>query len=227
MAASSKKSGFLFLGFALAIGLIAGVITVYGTGGFDGNGENAQKTAELIAQCTLSEATRASLDAAATGDLAAMRIATKPVPLSHVGFQLPDGTQTSFADWKDKVVLLNIWATWCGPCREEMPDLAKLEETYGSDKFEVVALNVDRNGGNKPKAFLESIQATALKLYLDPANKSFQDLRAQGLVFGLPTTMLLDSKGCVQGVLAGIAHWGSDDAKNLVEVAMKELGDKS
>lgn len=222
MADTSKKRGFMIVGLALIVGLFAGVFIVYGTGGLSGNGSDETNVA--AAACKADDAALAALDAAAKGELAAMRIASKPVPLAHVGLELPDGKSMSIGDWKDKVVLLNLWATWCGPCREEMPDLAKLQETYGGDDFEVLALNVDRNGGDKPQKFLESINAPALGLYLDPANKSFQDLRSQGLVFGLPTTMILDSAGCVQGVLAGIAHWGSDDAKNLVEVATKQLG---
>jgi len=225
MATTPKKSGLFIAGAALVLGLIAGAFTVYWTGSPSGNGQDATNVATATA-CTLSQAAKASLDAAAAGELAAMRIADKPIPLSHIGFELPDGKATSFGDWKNKVVLLNIWATWCGPCRQEMPDLAKLQEEYGSDKFEVLALNVDRNGGDKPKEFLESINATALGLYLDPQNTTFQDLRAKGLVFGLPTTMILDTQGCVQGVLSGIAHWASDDAKNFINVAMKELGAK-
>lgn len=227
MADKPKKSGLFIAVGALVMGIIAGAITVYWTAGQSGNGQEETNIAKATAACTMSDATKASMDAAATGDLAAMRIATKPIPLSHIGFKLPNGDDTSFADWKDKVVLLNIWATWCGPCREEMPDLAQLQEIYGGDNFEVLALNVDRNGGGKPQEFLESIKATALGLYLDPKNKTFQDLRSKGLVFGLPTTMILDAQGCVQGVLSGIAHWTSDDAKNLVEVAIKELGTKS
>lgn len=226
MTEAPKKNGTYFIAIALILGLAAGVATIYATGGFDGNGDDGTKVADAVAACQMDDAMKASLDAATTGDLAAMRIADKPIPLAQIGFETPDGTAMTFADWKDKVVLLNLWATWCGPCREEMPDLVKLQETHGSDKFQVLALNVDRNGGEKPQKFLESINATALGLYLDPSNKTFQDLRGKGLVFGLPTTMILDTQGCVQGVLSGIAHWDSDDGRNLVEVATKVLGVK-
>lgn len=220
MAESPKKRGLMFVAVALVLGMVAGAATIYGIGGFNGNGSNAIQTAQ---SCTLTEEKKETLRAAVTGDVATMAIADKPVPLAEIGFQLPDGTQKTFADMKDKVILLNLWATWCGPCREEMPDLAKLQDKYGSDDFEVFALNVDRNGGSKPAAFLREIQAESLGLYLDPSNKSFQAMRSKGLVFGLPTTMVLDDQGCVQGVMSGIAHWWSDDAKNFVEVAMREL----
>ena len=226
MADQPKKRGLIFFALALILGVGVGVVTVYVNGGFDGNGSSETKLAEAQAACQMSEAQRAALDAAAVGDLAAMRIADKPVPLTEIGFQMPDGTAKQFTDL-NKVLVLNLWATWCGPCREEMPDLANIQKEYGNDNFEVFALNVDRNGGDKPQKFLESINATALSLYLDPANKSFQNFRSKGLVFGLPTTMIVDPKGCVQGVLAGIAHWGSDDAKNLVEVSIKTLGGKT
>ena len=223
MANQPKKRGLIFFALALILGVGVGVVTVYVNGGFDGNASKETKLAEAQAACQMSEAQHAALDAAAVGDLAAMRIADKPVPLTDIGFQMPDGAAKQFTDL-NKVLVLNLWATWCGPCREEMPDLAKIQEEYGNDDFEVFALNVDRNGGDKPQKFLESIKATSLNLYLDPANKSFQNFRSKGLVFGLPTTMIVDPKGCVQGVLAGIAHWGSDDAKNLVEVSIKTLG---
>jgi len=202
MADKPKKRGLYLIVAALILGLGAGLITVYVNGGFNGNGDKAIKLAEATAACQMSEAQRAALDAAA------------------------NGAAKQFTD-VNKLLILNIWATWCGPCREEMPDLAKIQETRGNDDFEVFALNVDRNATDKPAKFLESINATSLNLYLDPDNKSFQSLRSKGLVFGLPTTMIVDPKGCVQGVLAGIAHWGSDDAKNLVEVAIKTLGDKT
>ncbi|MEP3232463.1 MAG: TlpA disulfide reductase family protein [Hyphomicrobiales bacterium] len=226
MADQPKKRGLIFFALALILGVGVGVVTVYVNGGFDGNASGETKLAEAQAACQMSEAQRAALDAAAVGDLAAMRIADKPVPLTDIGFQMPDGSAKQFTDL-NKVLVLNLWATWCGPCREEMPDLANIQKEYGNDDFEVFALNVDRNGGEKPQKFLESIKATSLNLYLDPANKSFQNFRSKGLVFGLPTTMIVDPKGCVQGVLAGIAHWGSDDAKNLVEVSIKTLGGKT
>ncbi|MEP6443806.1 MAG: TlpA disulfide reductase family protein [Hyphomicrobiales bacterium] len=226
MADQPKKRGLIFFALALILGVGVGVVTVYVNGGFDGNASGETKLAEAQAACQMSEAQRAALDAAAVGDLAAMRIADKPVPLTDIGFQMPDGSAKQFTDL-NKVLVLNLWATWCGPCREEMPDLANIQKEYGNDDFEVFALNVYRNGGEKPQKFLESIKATSLNLYLDPANKSFQNFRSKGLVFGLPTTMIVDPKGCVQGVLAGIAHWGSDDAKNLVEVSIKTLGGKT
>ncbi len=207
---------------ALFAGLVVGGASVYLTGGLNGNGDD--ETNITNAACKLDKATSESLDAAIKGDVAAMRLAAdKAFPITNIGFELEDGKKTSFADWKGKVVLLNIWATWCGPCREEMPDLAELQEIYGSKNFEVLALNVDRNGGSKPKAFLNEIEANALNLYLDPKNDAFRDLRSKGLVFGLPTTMILDDKGCVQGVLAGIANWSSEDAKNLIEVSMNNF----
>ena len=164
MADQPKKRGLIFFALALILGVGAGVITVYLNGGFDGNGSNETKLAEAQAACQMSEAQRAALDAAAVGDLAAMRIADKPVPLTEIGFQMPDGSAKQFTDL-NKVLVLNLWATWCGPCREEMPDLANIQKEYGNDGFEVFALNVDRNGGDKPQKFLESINATALNLY--------------------------------------------------------------
>lgn len=226
MANSPFKSRLMIPIAALFFGLLVGAFFVYGTGGLSGNGEHTATAAADAPACETNDALKASLEAAATGELAAMRIASKPVSLHEIGFETGAGEKMSIADWKDKVVLLNLWATWCGPCREEMPDLAEIQKTRGDNRFQVLALNVDRNGGDKPKEFLESINADVLGLYVDPENVAFQNLRSKGLAFGLPTTMLVDTKGCVQGVLSGIAHWGSQDASNLIDVATRELGGK-
>ncbi|MEM8795554.1 MAG: TlpA disulfide reductase family protein [Pseudomonadota bacterium] len=209
----------LIIGLALVLGMAAGAVFLYGIGGLSGNGEPvAQADA-----CALSDTQKANLKAAATGDVATMVIADKPVPLETLAFEGASGEPMTLKDWSGKVVLLNVWATWCGPCREEMPDLAELQEKKRDQDFEVLALNVDRNGGDRPARFLDEINANILGLYLDPQNKSFQVLRSKGLVFGLPATMLIDEAGCVQGVMSGIARWASDDAKNLIEVAKQEL----
>ncbi|MBA4782901.1 MAG: TlpA family protein disulfide reductase [Rhizobiales bacterium] len=227
MANSPFKSRLMIPIAALFLGLLFGAIFVYGTDGLSGNGKHVPIAAANAPACKTNDALKASLEAVATGELAAMRIAAKPVSLHEIGFETAAGEKISIANWKDKVVLLNLWATWCGPCREEMPDLAEIQKTRGSDRFQVVALNVDRNGGDKPKEFLESIKADVLGLYLDPENVAFQNLRSKGLAFGLPTTMLVDGNGCVQGVLSGIAHWGSQDALNLIDAATRELGGKA
>jgi thiol-disulfide isomerase/thioredoxin len=96
----------------------------------------------------------------ATGALAAFLIHPEPKPLPDLAFQDGAGKPLKLSDWKGRVVLLNLWATWCAPCRKEMPDLSKLEKEMGSDQFEVVAISVDRKGAEASAAFLKETGST-------------------------------------------------------------------
>ena len=117
-------------------------------------------------------------------------------------------------------MLLNLWATWCVPCRKEMPALDALQAKLGGDKFEVVAVNIDTRNLDKPKAWLQEVGIKQLGYYADPSAKVFQDLKAAGKAFGMPTTLLIDPQGCELGVLAGPAEWASEDAVKLIEAAL-------
>jgi len=124
------------------------------------------------------------------------------------------------AEWRDRTVLLNLWATWCVPCRKELPALDALQAKLGSDRFEVVTINIDTRNLDKPKAWLAEAGISRLSYYGDPSAKVFQDLKAIGKATGMPTTLLIDPQGCELGVLAGPAEWASDDALRLVEAAL-------
>ena len=154
--------------------------------------------------------------ALAAGPLAAFIV--HPAPKEMEGFTFKDGTgaETSLAKWKGKVVLLNLWATWCLPCRKEMPDLAALQKELGGSDFEVVALSVDRKGAEASSAFLKEVNASSLALYTDEQSKSLQALQA----IGLPATLLIGRDGREIGRLLGPAEWASDEAKALVRAAM-------
>jgi len=131
-------------------------------------------------------------------------------------FNGPDGQPVTLADFKGKVVLLNLWATWCAPCRKEMPHLNEPQEELGSDQFEVVALSVDRGSAKKSKDFLAEVGATSLKFYHDPTAQAGFSFMA----IGMPTTLLFDREGREIGRLVGPAEWHSEDAKNLVRAAI-------
>jgi len=131
-------------------------------------------------------------------------------------FNGPDGQPVMLSDFKGKVVLLNLWATWCAPCRKEMPHLNELQEKLGGDQFEVVALSVDRGSAQKSKEFLMEVGATALKFYHDPSAKAGFSLMA----IGMPTTLLFDREGREIGRLVGPAEWHSEDAKKLIRAAI-------
>lgn len=143
----------------------------------------------------------------------------KPEPPALPDFKFVDGSgkERSLSEWKGRVVLLNLWATWCAPCRKEMPDLDKLQAELGSDKFEVVAISVDRSGVNGAKKFLEQVGVTKLTLYADPSAKLAAELK----VLGLPATILIDGAGREVGRLLGPAEWASEDAKALVKSAIR------
>jgi len=122
------------------------------------------------------------------------------------------GKERTLADWRGKVVLLNLWATWCIPCRKEMPALDRLQAEMGSDKFEVVALAADRKGVDGARKFMADVKATKLAIYADPSARVTSTLRA----LGLPATLLIGPNGQEIGRLIGPAEWDSDDAKALI-----------
>jgi thiol-disulfide isomerase/thioredoxin len=109
------------------------------------------------------------------------------------------------------------------PCRKEMPALDALQARLGSDTFEVVAVNIDTRNLDKPKTWLQEVGITKLGYYADPSAKVFQDLKAIGKAFGMPTTLLIDPQGCELGTLAGPAEWASDDAVKLIEAASGKI----
>ena len=142
----------------------------------------------------------------------------KPTPaaLPNAAFQTADGAPVTLDAWRGKVVLLNLWATWCIPCRKEMPALDRLQSQLGSPDFEVVALSIDRSGVAGTRKFLDSVAIKNLKLYADPSAKLANEFKA----IGLPTTLLIDRQGREIGRLIGPAEWDSPDAVALIQKAL-------
>ena len=138
---------------------------------------------------------------------------------SGSAFTGPDDKPITLAAFSGKTILVNIWATWCVPCRKEMPALDRLEATAGGKDFEVVAVNIDIDGRDRARQFLEEIGVSHLAFYSDPTTAVFSNLKKRGLVFGLPTTIIADKVGCRLGVVAGPAEWDSPDAAALIEAA--------
>lgn len=156
--------------------------------------------------------------ALAQGSLAGFLVHPERRDMQAFSFADATGASKELAQWKGKVVLLNLWATWCAPCRKEMPDIAKLQAEMGGPDFEVIALSVDRKGLEASKAFLQEIGAESLKAYVDPESKSLAALQA----LGLPATLLIDRQGKEAGRLLGPADWASDEAKALVRALLDE-----
>lgn len=137
----------------------------------------------------------------------------EPRPLPELRFEGGDGQQLTLADFRGRTVLLNIWATWCVPCREEMPTLDALEAELGGPAFEVVPLSVDRAGPEVVRKFYAEIGIQHLGLYIDASMRASFDLQAPGL----PTTLLIDSDGQELGRLVGPAEWDTSEMIAFLE----------
>ncbi|TCT06036.1 thiol:disulfide interchange protein TlpA [Aquabacter spiritensis] len=214
------------LGVAALAGAVAGALALYVMQGAPGNAPApsavtaAQAAPVKDPACAPAVAAADRLRGLAKGEIAALSLATEPRRLPPLSFTDAAGNPMSLTDFKGKLLLVNLWATWCVPCREEMPALDALEQALGGDRFQVVAINLDTRDPAKPKAFLDEIGVKSLAFYADPGTKSFQALRAAGRGFGLPTSLLVDGEGCEIGFLAGPAEWAGADAKALIQAAL-------
>ena len=208
---------------ALAAGVLAGAVAVYVSESRSGN--NAANQAAVgdskdDVACAAKSDRAKKIAAAATGEVAALLPADPPQSLKNLAFNGPDGKPMTIADHAGKTMLLNLWATWCAPCRAEMPALDALQKEKGSDAFQVVAVNVDAGDDVKPKKFLKDTGVETLGYYRDSTMALFNDLKTRGLALGLPVTMLIDGEGCLIAHMNGPAEWSGPDAKRLVETAL-------
>jgi thiol-disulfide isomerase/thioredoxin len=211
-ASPQRRRLALAIGAVALLGAVLGAGAIYGIAPSSRNGESA---------CPGAQALVDKLSPLARGDVAALNVARNPVPLVPLAFQRPDGRPATIADFKGRVVLLNLWATWCVPCRTEMPALDKLQASAGGPDFEVVAVNIDQRNIERAAAFLDKAGVATLTRYADPSAKIFADLKGAGLAFGMPTSILLDRQGCVLASLAGPAEWAGEDARAFVAAALR------
>lgn len=184
--------------------------------------ERGKEVSGAASQCSASAAASALMAPFARGEVAAMSVHKAPKPAVDVAFDAPDGRRVTLSDFKGRAVLLNLWATWCAPCRAEMPALDRLQAELGSEAFEVVTVNIDTARLERREAFWKETEIKNLAFYADPKADIFQVLKRAGKVVGLPTTILIDSNGCELGLMAGPAEWDSDDAKRLLSAALKK-----
>ena len=201
---------------AVLIGAVIGFAGVYGIGGLRRNtsGGPACRGAVDLAQ---------KIAPLAHGEVAALTMATAPLRLPDLAFEDADGKPKKLSDWRGRTVLVNLWATWCVPCRKEMPALEGLQTRLGGENFEVVAINIDTRDPQKPKNFLRDAHLTRIGYFSDEKAKVFQDLKAIGRALGMPTSVLVDGKGCEIATIAGPADWDSDDAIKLIKAAMNPV----
>ncbi|MBX9709456.1 MAG: TlpA family protein disulfide reductase [Xanthobacteraceae bacterium] len=197
---------------AVIMGVGIGCIGVYGIGGFmrNASGDPACRPAVDLAR---------KIAPLAHGEVAALTMATDPLRIPDLAFDDADGKPRKLSEFRGHPVLVNLWATWCVPCRKEMPALDELQGKLGGPKFEVVAINIDTRDPEKPKNFLKDGGLTRLGFFTDVKAKAFQDLKAVGRAIGMPTSVLIDGAGCEIATIAGPAEWASDDAVTLIKAA--------
>jgi thiol-disulfide isomerase/thioredoxin len=213
MATRPNRRLVILVAGAMIAGALTGLAGVYGIGGFERN-------AQADPACRPAVEIAKRIAPLARGEVAAVTVAEQPFRVPELAFADAAGRRHTLADWRGRTVLLNLWATWCVPCRKEMPALDALAGKLAGPGFEVVAINIDTRDAEKPKAWLAEAGITRLAYYADPSAKVFQDLKVAGRAFGMPTTMLIDPAGCEIGTIAGPAEWASDDATKLVAAAM-------
>jgi thiol-disulfide isomerase/thioredoxin len=192
--------------------VIAALAAVYGMGRLRSN--------PAAAACAPAVETASRIAPLAHGEVAALAVTHTPFLVPDLTFKDADGHERKLSDWRGRTVLLNLWATWCVPCRKEMPALDKLQAALGGDKFQVVTINIDTRDPEKPLAFLKDAGVTHLAYYSDQSAKVFQELKLVGKAIGMPTTLIVDPSGCEIGEMAGPAEWASEDSIKLVNAAI-------
>jgi thiol-disulfide isomerase/thioredoxin len=198
---------------AVLVGGVIGLAGVYGIGGLSRNaGDPACRPATELAK---------TLTPLIHGEVAALNPATTGLRIPDLSFQDASGNVRKLSEWRGKTVLLNLWATWCVPCRREMPALDKLQARLGGRPFEVVAINIDTRDLDKPKSFMKDGGIATLNYFSDEKERVFQELKAIGRAIGMPTSVLIDANGCEVGTMAGPAEWASDDGVALINAALK------
>lgn len=191
---------------------VAGLALAIAAWVYLGNTASANSCPAKLAQAQV-------LDAAAVGELAALRGTGEGRGYADMAFKDESGKAMTLADFSGKSILVNFWASWCVPCREEMPALDAIASQYNSDKFAVVPINLDigESGLGKAEEFLAEGGFKNLPLYADNSFAAFDRLKREAVAVGLPATLLLDPEGCELAVLQGPAEWESRDGKAVIE----------
>jgi len=169
--------------------------------------------------CVPQPAAAKKVDDAATGQLAALNGTGTGRGYETMAFTDAGGKSLTLKDFAGKTLLVNFWASWCIPCRAEMPALDKLAAAENGDNFMVLPINLDLGSGGLDKArkFLAEGGWKNLPLYADSTFVAFKQLQTDAVAIGLPSSLLLDKKGCEIGVLQGPAVWDSADGMRVIE----------
>jgi thiol-disulfide isomerase/thioredoxin len=178
--------------------------------------EIARRAFSPPAQVAKPAATRSASPAALTNPLE-LSVFDQPRPVADLRFGDEQGHDLTLADFRGRVVLLNVWATWCVPCREEMPTLDRLQARLGGKDFLVMALSIDRKGVEAVRDFYKEVGVEKLAIYVDPSGKGAHVLA----IPGVPTTLLIDREGREIARKMGAAEWDGPEMVSLVERAMR------
>jgi thiol-disulfide isomerase/thioredoxin len=188
--------------FAATSVLIAGLI--YAAGPFRANPAYAQ---------TLTEAERAEVTAMREGEMRKLVVHPEPLPASQEPFVDAEGAETTLAASDGRIRLVNFWATWCAPCREEFPALDALERSRGGADFEVIPIATGRNDAAGIDRFMTEARITTLSTALDPKSRLARDMN----VAGLPVTVILNREGAEIARLMGGADWNGENARAILD----------
>src|SRR5262247_793935 len=166
-------------------GVVVGLAGVYGIATLTRNvgGEDVCRPAVALAK---------KIAPFARGEVAAVNVAKSPLKIPALAFQDAAGNPMTLERWRGRTVLLNLWATWCIPCRQEMPALDALQRQLGSPSFQVIAVNIDTRNPERPRDWLREAGVRTLGYFTDDSAKVFQDLKLVGRAIGMPTTVLID-----------------------------------
>ena len=208
---TKSTSKIRLLTIIIVIAFLSGVAAFYMTTPPSGNPDDTVSGQEdTVSSTSIADSRYASY---ATGNLKKMVFHKTPKILKELSFINAAGESVGLDVFAGNYVVLNFWATWCVPCREEMPSLDALQKHFNGQPLKVVALSTDRGSADKPKKFLQELNITELAFFHDPKSQAARDT---GL-FGLPTTLLLDKQGREIGRLAGEAVWDAAEVKVFLE----------
>ncbi|SLN26437.1 Thiol:disulfide interchange protein TlpA [Roseovarius gaetbuli] len=165
--------------------------------------------------------TTAALEALRDGDMKKLNFHSAPKTVPDTAFERGEGGTGTLADYRGQYILLNFWATWCAPCRVEMPTLSNLQTALGGDDFKVVTIATGRNAPTAMTKFFDEIGVENLPLHRDPKSALARQLG----IFGLPITLIIDPDGREIARLQGDAHWDSDSAKAILQALIDGVGE--
>lgn len=199
-----KFTNVLYMAAAACAIAVLGIMFMSSDEQIDAAAGNPERTAALLA---LRE-----------GDMAKLVVHTMPKPAPQTPFTLESGEEATLKAFNGKIALVNFWATWCAPCRKEMPMLSELQAKLGGDQFEVVTIATGRNPQPAIEAFFKEIGVDNLPLHRDPKQQMARDMG----VLGLPITVILDRRGYEIARLQGDADWSSSSAKAILRFLIDE-----